>query len=295
MTPLQAGTIKDIIDAFTSSDIRFNRSVSDVPFLPLAFFNARNYQKNQLQADGLNSSFSYQQTNVSQAAMLPWLIDSRNALLVGEYLSFSSFDSIDISTESFDVYTAGLPMGWFQQANPEWQYGGFVFPLYHQSSLPNATSSLELMGGAFARYYQSDELWWVFGFFADQSPTGDIYLPYVGASLALDKHWTLSAVMPWPAILYAPQPDILFRLGVMPSDALWTLQQNSNEVSMSLGGWDFGFSVEYRIKGNYWTQFEVGVAGFQALKITGGEFDGAQFDGDTGGFIAISLNYRPSL
>jgi hypothetical protein len=151
------------------------------------------------------------------------------------------------------------------------------------------------MGGGFARYVQNDRLWWGFGLYADVGPGDDLYLPYLGASWSIDDRWTLSAVMPWPALLYAPDRDRLFRLGVMPSGASWTLNPDAGEVIYDLGGWDFGIGASWRLQGNIWGQVRAGYTGLRALQIDDGNLQGPELDADATPFVGIGIEYRPAI
>ena len=85
---------------------------------------------------------------------------------------------------------------------------GAVLPFYHHSSLGERGKDYwQVMGGAVARYTRNDRLWWLFGVGFDDSDFGTTWIPYVGASLILNERWSVSALLPWPQIIYAPSQD----------------------------------------------------------------------------------------
>ncbi|MGI3131599.1 hypothetical protein ACRSLK_14510 [Halopseudomonas pachastrellae] len=280
------------VEQFADSEIVFQRGSTNVPFQPLAFVDATHYGESTLErADG--SSVSARQTTLSQGAVLPFLMSPRDALLVGDWVSWSHFDSTSSNLDSFDVLSVGVPVGWFRQVNDRWQAGGFVMPLGHKAS--GEHWSWETMTGGFARYVQNDRLWWAFGLYADFSPGDNLYLPYVGASYALNERWTLSAVMPWPAVLYAPDSHTLYRLGVSPSGASWSTKTGTSDIQYELDTWDFGFSAARRLQGNLWLEGEVGVTGLTGMSLRGSDWEEPDFDVSNSPYISIGINFRPSL
>ena len=280
------------VEDFANSEIVLQRGSTNVPFQPLAFVDATHYGESTLErSDG--SSVSARQTTLSQGAVLPFLMSPRDALLVGDWVSWSHFDSTSSNLDSFDVLSVGLPVGWFRQVNSRWQAGGFVMPLGHKAS--GESWSWETMAGGFARYVQNERLWWAFGLYADVSSGDDLYLPYLGASYALDERWTLSAVMPWPAVLYAPDKQTLYRLGVSPSGASWSADTGTRDIQYELDTWDFGFSAGRRLSGNLWLEGEVGVTGLTGMSLRGSNWEEPEFDVNNSPYVSIGINFRPSL
>jgi hypothetical protein len=132
-------------------------------------------------------------------------------------------------------------------------------------------------------------------FYFDVGPGDDIYLPYLGASWQIDDELTISAILPWPAILYAPDRDTLWRFGAAPSGASWSLNSEQSEISFSLDNWKLGLTAERRISGGLWFAFEAGVAGFRSLRLQDGELRSAKFDIDETAYLHIGINFRPEL
>ena len=288
------GFIDNWIQSFADSEIVFARSESNAPFPPIAFASVSYYNDAEVRlADG--TTLSYDQKSVSQAAAAPLLVTPRDALFIGEWLSWTEFDARGTRFDSFDVLTVGIPMGWIRQVNDSWQAGGFVMPLGHKADLPGAGWGWKTMGGVFGRYVMRDDLWWGMGFYFDIGPGDDTYLPYLGASWDIDHRWTLSAVMPWPAVLYAPDTDTLFRVGASPSGSSWSLRPGADRVAFTLDSWDFGFAAERRIHGNIWLGAEAGIGGLRGLRITDGNLDLPELDIGRSPYINVNINFRPSL
>ncbi|MEH6565262.1 MAG: hypothetical protein V7756_08075 [Halopseudomonas sp.] len=280
------------VTQFEDSEIVFQRGKTNVPFQPLAFVETTHYGESELERDD-GSSVSARQTTLSQGAVLPFLMSPRDALLIGDWVGWTRFDSTSSELGSFNVLSAGLPVGWFRQVNSQWQAGGFVMPLGHKAS--GEHWSWETMAGGFTRYVQNDRLWWAFGLYADFSPGDDLYLPYLGASYAMTKHWTLSAVMPWPAVLYVPDDHSLYRLGVSPSGASWSVDNERENIQYELDTWDFGFSAERRVHANLWLKGELGVTGLTGMSIHGDDWEEPDFSVSSSPYISIGINFRPAI
>jgi hypothetical protein len=290
----QADILQQWLHSFEQSELNFNRSNSNTPFLPLAFVDARNYQDSKLTlTDG--STVEYDQSSVNQGAILPFLMTPRDVLVIGDWVSMSSLKPNSDTLEDFDVLSVGIPIGWMRQLNDDWQVGGFVMPLGHKATLEDSSWNWETLGGGFGRYVQTERLWWAFGVYFDINTDTETWLPYLGASYEFNDRWTLSAVMPWPAILYAPNRDTLFRFGAAPSGSSWLLDTGGERISYALDGWDLAFSGEHRIWGDIWLELEAGIGGLKGLNISNGDWQEPALDVSTSEFITFGINFRPSL
>lgn len=289
----RAGFIGDTAQRFADSDIRLQRSGSMVPFMPLAQLGTGYYNDTEVELDD-GTNIKYDLRSVSQYAVLPILTSQRDAVFVGEYLSHADFDMRDSSLEDFDVTSIGLPLGWLRQSSDDWQLAAFAMPMAHRSSLEGSGWNMQYLGGLFSRYFQGDDLWWLFGLYLDISPEEDSLIPYVGASWTVNQHWTLNAIMPWPAVLYAPDHNWLFRLGASPSGASWAIATGNGDVGINYDAWDFDLGIERRIRGNLWLAFRAGVGGLRGVRFSGGSFDAPELDVGASGFFALELNFRPS-
>jgi hypothetical protein len=289
--------IGDSVRAFADSDIVFERSDSNAPYFPIASFNTRSYGAATVTIEGGDTDLDFRQSAVSGFAALPQLVSRRDALITGAWVSSSRFDTSDAQIGDFRVDTLGLPLGWFRQVNPQWQAAAFVMPLGHRSTQGESDWTLQTMGGVFTRYTQNERLWWAFGLFADHSPNDSYVLPYVGASWVINPRWTVSAIMPWPSIVYAPTQDWLFSLGASPSGASWSLQPAANEVAISLDAWDFGINAERRLYRNLWLSARAGVGGLRGLRLNSnsGDIENPDINVGGSGFFALSLKIRPGM
>lgn len=180
--------------------------------------------------------------------------------------------------------------------NPDWQVIGALVPFYNHSSLGERGEDYwQVMGGAVAHYTRNDRLWWLFGVVFDDSDFGTSVLPYVGASLILNERWSVSAILPWPQVIYAPSKDWFVSLGASYSGNSWAIDTGTGKVGLNLSGFDFGFGGGMRLKGPLWLEGAVGVGGLRALTINDGEVSGPSIDVSSSPFVNISLTFRPSF
>ncbi len=298
------GFVQNQVEAFKNSDIIFEKSQSNVPFVPLAFMEVSTYGDAQVDTSARGSELEYDVNMVSQGAAMPFLLNERSAVLVGEYLSYARFDvhnsgsapqNPGLLDDQFSVTSVGLPLGWMYQNNDQWQTMAFVMPMTHESSLPNADRSWQYLMGAFARYLASDDVWWIYGVYADLAEGDDFIVPYIGAYWEIDERWSLSAVMPWPSITYASSPDWFVRFGVSPSSASWSIDPTGGNAAVNYDAWDFGISYEHRVWDKVWLHIEGGVGGFRGLRIENDQLEDSDITVGSSPYLSFQINYRPSL
>jgi len=297
VVPPEEGFIERAARAFTESDLVFARSFSNAPFLPVAFLGGTHYGDATVSEEGATPETAgrkYQVSSTSQYAGVPFLLSKRSMAVLGEYVSYADF-SVD-NGEDFSVTSASIAAGYLYQVNPDWQVIAALVPFYNHSSLGERGKDYwQVMGGAVARYTRNDRLWWLFGVVFDDSDFGTSVLPYVGASLTLNERWSVSAILPWPQVMYAPSKDWFVSLGASYSGNSWAIESGTGKVGLNLSGFDFGFGGAMRLKGPLWLEGAVGVGGLRALTINDGEVSGPSIDVSSSPFINVSLTFRPSF
>lgn len=293
----EEGFIERSARAFTESDLVFARGFSNAPFLPVAFLGNTHYGDAMVSEEGATPETAgtrYRVNSTSQYAGIPFLLSKRSMAVLGEYVSYSNF-TVE-NGEDFSVASASLAAGYLYQVSPDWQVIGALVPFYNHSSLGERGKDYwQVMGGAVARYTRNDRLWWLFGVGFDDSDFGTTWLPYVGASLILNERWSVSAILPWPQVIYAPSKDWFVSLGAAYSGNSWALNSTTGAVGLNLSGFDFGFGSGMRLKGPLWLEGTVGVGGLRALTINDGDVSGPSIDVSSSPFINISLTFRPSF
>jgi len=297
VVPPEEGFIERAARAFTESDLVFARSFSNAPFLPVAFLGGTHYGDATVSEEGATPETAgrkYRVSSTSQYAGVPFLLSKRSMAVLGEYVSYADF-SVD-NGEDFSVTSASIAAGYLYQVNPDWQVIAALVPFYNHSSLGERGKDYwQVMGGAVARYTRNDRLWWLFGVVFDDSDFGTSVLPYVGASLTLNERWSVSAILPWPQVMYAPSKDWFVSLGASYSGNSWAIDSGTGKVGLNLSGFDFGFGGGMRLKGPLWLEGAVGVGGLRALTINDGDISGPSIDVSSSPFINLSLTFRPSF
>lgn len=185
LLPMQAypAGLGEIAQRMAGSEFVFNRARSDIPFVPIAWLDVTVYDESRFMLpSGGPSDISFGQKTLSEATLVPFLLGSRDAFVVGQWMSWTRFDFP--RRENMDVFSAALPIGWARQASADWQLAAFVAPLAHTSD--NDGVYWEYMGGVFARWLHGDRLAWLFGFYGDVAPREE-YWRYMDDQRALDR------------------------------------------------------------------------------------------------------------
>jgi hypothetical protein len=291
------GLVDALVSRFAQSDFVFPRATNDVPFLPLAWVEGTAYNESAFTpaTGGAATAVAYRQRSADEGAIVPIPIGRRDALVIGEWASVTQFRLTD-SSHSLTVTSLSVPVGWARQLDPKWQLAAFVAPLGHTT--PGEGWYWETLGGVFARYLRTERIAWVFGAYMDRAPLESFYVPYLGATWSLDRHWSLSLILPWPGVSYAPNPDTLLRLGVSPSGASWSIE-NANVQSggehprLDLDAWNLGLDAEHRLYGNFWVGLQGGWSGLRGLAVVGGEYQGLSAHLPGTAYLLLTLNFRP--
>ena len=297
VVPPEESFIERSARAFTESDLVFVRGLSNAPFLPVAFLGNTYYGDAMVSEEGATPETAgtrYNVNSTSQYAGVPFLLNKRSMVVLGEYVSYSNF-SVD-NGEDFSVASASLAAGYLYQISDDWQMIGALVPFYNHSSLGERGKDYwQVMGGAVARYTRNDRLWWLFGVGFNDSDFGTTWVPYVGASLILNERWSVSALLPWPQVIYAPSKDWFVSLGAAYSGNSWAVNSTTGAVGLNLSGFDFGFGAAMRLKGPLWLEGTAGVGGLRSLTINDGNVSGPSIDVSSSPFVNISLTFRPSF
>lgn len=291
-----AASFEQVARQFMESDFVFSRAQSDVPFVPLAWIDLNTYQDSTLRTPSTDiRDLSFRQTSLSEGTLLPVLLGPRDALLVGQWGSWTRLSSAH--TQDTDATSIAAPIGWARQTSPDWQVAAFVAP---SANLSGDRWYWDYMGGAFARYLGTPKFAWVFGFYAEITPPEEFYVPYVGVTWTIDRHWTVSAILPWPAVLYSPTPDWLLRLGLAPSSASWIADtaltgEAPQRVRADFTSWDFGLRVEKRAWKSLWVGGETGVSGLRGFSFSGGDWQHPRVSLSSDPYFVLTATFRPAL
>ena len=275
----------------------FVRGLSNAAFLPVALLGSDYYDDAMVSEEGATPDVAgkhYQVNTASQYAGVPFLLNKRSMVVLGEYLAYSDF-TVE-NGEDFSTTSAGIAAGYLYQLTNDWQLMGGILPVHHRSSLGERRKDYwQVMGGALARYTRNDRLWWLLGVVFDDSDFGTTWLPYIGASLIINQAWSVSAILPWPQVIYAPSKDWFVSAGASYSGSSWAVNSNTGAVGLNLSGFDFGVGGARRLSGALWMEAKAGMGGLRGLSINDGDIAGPAIDVSSSPFISISLTLRPSF
>ena len=107
--------------------------------------------------------------------------------------------------------------------------------------------------------------------------------------------WTLNGVMPWPSVTYAPSTETLFRVGVSPSGASWSIEPGVQRPRMNFTSWNFGVAAEHRLYKGFWMGLEIGASCLRGLSVVGGEWEPPETKLDGTGYALLTVNFRPGF
>ena len=289
--------IAQAAQAFAESELVFVRGLSNAAFLPVALLGSDYYDDAMVSEEGATPDVAgkrYQVSTASQYAGVPFLLNKRSMVVLGEYLAYSDF-TVE-NGEDFSTTSAGIAAGYLYQLTNDWQLMGGILPVHHRSSLGERRKDYwQVMGGALARYTRNDRLWWLLGVVFDDSDFGTTWLPYIGASLIINQAWSVSAILPWPQVIYAPSKDWFVSAGASYSGSSWAVNSSTGAVGLNLSGFDFGVGGARRLSGALWMEAKAGMGGLRGLSINDGDIAGPAIDVSSSPFISISLTLRPSF
>ncbi len=286
-SPLLAGN--QLIDAVMRSDFIFDRNVSNVPFIPLAYvnFNSQSNLEFKDECIGDNCEFDFQ--SVSQGLALPVWVGKQNMVLLGE--SFES-KSLNTGVNSIDINSAGILAAWVSQPSEKWQAGAFIYTYRGIGEDELARESKGNITGAVARYRHSPHFHSYWGMVRLEEYNNEILYPYIGFDWYIGKEWSVSGLIPWPTVQYAPSTDSIYKFGALYSGAEWLVNNNDNVYANDFEKWDFGIAYEHRLWNYLWGEIAVGYSGLGKFYIRSGTDIELDLDIENTPFIKLGINVR---
>ncbi|MFT5519538.1 MAG: hypothetical protein ACI9IA_000121 [Enterobacterales bacterium] len=278
-----------LIEAIMRSDFIFDRNLSNVPFIPLAYLNY-NQQHDLKISDGCvetNCDFDYQ--SITHGLALPVWVGEKNMFLLGETLESRT---IERNTNSINVDSGGVLAAWVSQPSEKWQAGAFVYSYRGIGDDELAREPRGNISGAVARYRHSSNFHSYWGLIHLEDNNNETIYPYIGFDWYIGDKWSVSGLIPWPTVQYAPTKDVLYKFGALYSGAEWAVSNNGEVLTNDFEKWDFGFAYEHRLWNYIWGEIAVGYSGLGKFSISSGtniEFD---TEIESAPFIKLALNIR---
>lgn len=279
-----------LIEAIMRSDFVFDRSISNVPFIPLGYLTFS--QQNSLEIeDGCqleDCELDYQ--SISQGFGLPVWVGQKNMVIIGETLES---DYIELGNDSERINTGGVLGAWVAQPTEVWQGALFLYAYRGIGDTELARKPKGSVFGGVGRYRHKPEFHSYWGIVRIDEYSEETLYPYIGFDWYIDKEWSVSALLPWPTISYSETVNSIVRLGALYSGSAWVGDQQGRLQNNDFQKIDFGLSYEHRLKGMVWGEIGTGYSGFGKMTIrTNSDVD---FETDVSGapFIKLSIKIRP--
>lgn len=280
-----------LIDKILRSDFIYDRNITNMPFIPLGYLTASHQDELELgQCPLPEQQCEFQYQSVSQGAGLPVWVGQKQMLIVAETLDVDVFKTKNDSTT---INTGGLLAAWVSQHSTEWQSGAFVYHYQNLDSHTRSDSTSGTLGGIVARYRHSARFHTYWGAVHFSGGGDSLTYPYAGFDWLIDKHWAVSAVLPWPTINYAPNESQLFKIGALVSETTWSVKQDSRFHTQDFSQLSLGISFEQKLSELIWGELSVGYTGLGKLRIETDADTEITTDISNSPFIKLSLNIRP--
>ena len=281
---------EQIIDAIMRSDFVFDRNISNVPFLPLSYLQFSENNSLEIEGDcaGISCDFSYQ--SISQGLGLPVWVGQKHMLILGESLES---DEIKYRGEKYRINSAGIIGAWLVQPSRDWQAGAFIYAYQGFGEGDLAREPKGSVSGVVSRFRHQPKFHSYWGFVRLQEYDDVVVYPYAGFDWLVGLEWSISALLPWPTVSYAPTKNRLFKAGALFSGSQWVADGNEQLLNNSFEKVDFGLAFEQRIRSMLWGELSVGYSGFGKVSIESSSE--LVFEGDIASapYIRFSLNLRP--
>ncbi|HET7536109.1 MAG TPA: hypothetical protein VFJ90_06630 [Candidatus Didemnitutus sp.] len=292
-TSLHAAIVDVLLERFQKSEFAFGRVDSNTPFPPVAWVSLSSYNDSRLAT--ASGAIHFEELGFSQALVLPVWIGRKDMFILGEYFAWQQIDFTSPRPQRVHITTVMPVVAWLRQTGPHRQFAAFVTP-----ELVNgggyADHGLAKSGGyagAIAVNWTSDTFAWFYGLVGLFEPGNDTYLPYLGILWQPTREWSVSLIMPWPSISYAPTPDFMFQLGLLPAEATLTTGQEGRNLRVSYDSWNLMFSANRRLSNVCWVTAAVGWASLASFSIDSSGNSGINNDLKRGVLWTLQVSLRP--
>lgn len=288
-----SAAVDDILDAIRQSEFRFARAGSEVPFIPVGWLQYRYYPSTEFRNDqGLLPPAEATEHAASLGGVVPVYVASRDMLLLGGDLAW---DSIKVTSGPYrDQRIARITpvAAWLHQFGTDHTVGAFVAPIASKELEQDRPWSVNGFAGFIGMYWYSDTLQWVYGGVYETYFGEDYVYPYLGLQWNPTSQWSVSLLLPWPTLTYAPAKGWLWQLGIAPGGSSWVANDNGYESTQAFGTWNATFGVGYQLQGPWWLYLGAGRTGFRGISQTSGGNE-RSLDAEPSAVYTIELQFRP--
>lgn len=289
----QAAIIDVLLERFQKSEFAFGRVDSNAPFPPVGWVAFNAYDESKLFTN--LGELRFKEIGVSQALVAPVWIGRRNMVLLGEYYSWQQVDFTLPRPQRVNINTFMPIAAWLRQVGARGQFGAFIAPEFIDGAGYDE-HGLEKYGGyagLIGVHWTSANFAWIYGGVGLFSPDDQVFLPYLGLLWQPKREWSISLILPWPTITYAPTPDYMFQLGLLPAGATLTTSQTGRDLRVSYDSWNLMFSANRRISTSWWISAAVGWSSLSSFSIDSSGDSEISDDLKRGVLCTLQISLRP--
>jgi len=285
--------MQDILEAIQSSEFRFARATSEVPFPPLGWMQNRFYPNARFDEEsGVLPQAEVVENTINLGGILPGYVANRDMLVVGGDLAW---DHIAVRSGPYpdqSVLRLTPAACWLHQFGETDMAGAFAAPVLSKELLGDGPWNCNGYGGVVGMHWLSDQLQLLYGGVYQHSFGQNFGYPYFGVLWNPTPRCSLNLVFPWPTFSYVPADRWLLQLGVSPGGSSWAKNGASYEVTESLTSWNLTAGAAYRFHGKLWLLGGAGVAGLRGFQ-TESQGDTTRFEARPGPVFTLAVQFRP--
>jgi hypothetical protein len=290
--PAGAG-MREVLDAVESSEFRFMRTSSDVPFMPLGWLQDTYYPNTGFSADdGALPDARAAENTFSLGAVMPVYVARRDMLVAGgdlaqDYIAVKSGPYRDQNVLRLTPVAA-----WLHQFGEDELVGAFVAPIFSKELRNDGPWGFSGYGGVIGIHWCSDKFQLLYGGVYENSFGQSMGYPYLGINWMPTRRCSLVLAFPWPTFTYTPADGWLLQLGISPGGSSWVQRGDGYEATESLGSWNLTAGVSRRIYKKLWVFGGAGLAGIRGVDI---ESNGnqARLEAGPSPVFTLAVQFRP--
>jgi hypothetical protein len=285
--------LDDIFEAIKSSEFRFARTKSEVPFPPLGWVQYRAYDSALFRdTQGRRPSAEADEATFSVGGLVPLYVATRDMVVAGGDFSQTSIGVRTGPYRDQRVQQATLVAAWLHQYGTSETVGLFVAPILSRDANSDRPSHVNGFGGVVGMHWQSDTLQWLYGAVFEYNFGARTLYPYFGVLWLPTPRWSVALAVPWPTVAYALSDRWLLESGISPGSTSWVTQGDEVQSTQSLGSWNFSVGGAYRLHGRFWLYAGAGVTFGHELTYGGSDGE-TRFDAESRPVYTIALQFRP--
>jgi hypothetical protein len=293
-TAARAAIVDLILERIRKGEFVFGRLDNNNPFPPVAWVGFHSYDDSKLTT--ANGELHFQEIGVTQALVAPVWIGRIDMILLGEYFSWQQVDFSYPRPQQINITTVMPVAAWLHQAGAHDQFAAFVTPEYVDSGGYENHKLVKSGGyaGAIGIHWSNDHLAWFYGGVGLFASGDDVFLPYFGFLWQPTREWSVSMILPWPTVSYAPTPDYMFQVGLMPAEAALANGQNASDLRISYDSWNLQFSAHRRLTSAFWISVAAGWSGFGSFSVNSNGNSQVNNDLKRSLVWTVQVSFRPS-